>query len=442
MRKVKGVIFIILLLLFVDWIYFRTGTLTRQFSLFTASYFLIISLLIFVLINGIIYGKLFSFRSSVPRILVFLCLSLGISLFLSGRILDIGRAYDRYKNAKTVFNQDRIYRMDRELGFAPRPNATGYDYFNIGDSITGMSEVRFDSDGFRIPHGGKSFVSDTGDLFLGCSFTFSQYVKPEEGYPYLLASRLGHDPDVAARPAYGLGQMYVLADSLTKRKPYRYVILQYSPWLAERSVNYHAGWHSGYASMPYFAKVAPDSFVLEPPPYFNKDVREKAPPLDARRSYLSKLRYGFTEGIKFQVGGYFRDKLVAAKILVGLIPEGTSDKRGLEKFVYTHAVRSVRNSGAIPVIVKMWYNPGDTSHLAIARAIGDQAIFVDADAALDSVARDSGIGKADLYGIYVEQNGKRIYYDNHPNPLAHSIIAERIHRELMQHRAKSDTIRP
>jgi hypothetical protein len=80
--------------------------------------------------------------------------------------------------------------------------------------------------------------------------------------------------------------------------------------------------------------------------------------------------------------------------------------------------------------------------LAIARAIGDQAIFVDADAALDSVARDSGIGKADLYGIYVEQNGKRIYYDNHPNPLAHSIIADRIHRELMQYRARSGTIRP
>jgi hypothetical protein len=72
-------------------------------------------------------------------------------------------------------------------------------------------------------------------LALGCSFTYGAATNAENTYPYLVGQRLAGTTRNAGVSSYGLSQMMILAKRLVPAYKPDYLLVQYSPWLVDRS---------------------------------------------------------------------------------------------------------------------------------------------------------------------------------------------------------------
>ena len=418
-QRIITILFLLAFIVAFDWLMEATRFLEGGSRIRGAAAFLAYTLLFFLLAVNATYRLLFDFRSGMIKITVCLVSFLVISMYLADRVLAVSRLWSYAVDIRKKTDYF-LFKDDPHLGYRAVPNSAGnYEYF-IGDSIHGKVPVAFDSTGRRT----ASVPSPTGDsldLYLGCSFTFGDYVTAEQSYPYKTSARLGHVPVNAALSGYGLAQMNQLADTLLTSGRFRYVFIQLSYWLADRAVNPNRTTLYGYKAVPYFSKAG-EGFDLNDPVYksvFKKKAREWH---TLKRTYAGKLLFAATDGFSIEFIDYTSYLFARTGMRLGLVPRPAKDLRGLEFQVYDHIIDLVRRSGAVPVIVKMSYprelSPSFLDHLQ------SRAVVADIDKATADSCRISGKTYKEMFQLHHPHPGGPIFFDQHPNPAMTDLISD------------------
>lgn len=378
---------------------------------------------IFFLTLDLFNKKFFDLDLKISAIPIIIILVL-FSYHISKRLIAVDKYY---YGSKTITKKctPGLWQFDDILGHRGVPNANGAYLYFLGDSIKGQIPVSFDSSGYRIVPDSLKLTSEKLDLYLGCSCTFGDYVEAEDTFPYLTSKRLDHNYVNAAASAYGLGQMYYLAHKLISSNAFEYVFIQMSPWLVDRGMNLNGPIFSGCRPFPYFRAVG-DTFQLNPPAfrtsiysYGEIDWRK------SRASYLEKLYFFVSEGFRIQILDYYAYKWAVIKIKLGLIPKPTVDDIKLERFVYDKLLDLCYANSATPVLLKLFYQREECDELV--SYLSDKAMVIDLDEELDRISNfDEDLFKR-YFQIYHVQGQDTLWYDDHPNPRAHAMFAEKIY---------------
>jgi hypothetical protein len=221
--------------------------------------------------------------------------------------------------------------------------------------------------------------------------------------------------------------MVQLADSLIPSGRYRYVFIQMSGWLVDRSVSPNRTTIYGYKAVPYFSMIGDTPSIMYPvySSIFRKKEREWHL---GSKNYVQKMLFAATDGFKIEIIDYTRYLVAKAGMLLGMVPKPAKDKRAVEKYAYSHMVELARRHGATPVIVKMSYDTEAAKPIIM--DLSDKALIADVDLAVADSCRISGITYKDRYQLHHPHPGGPIHFDNHPNPALTELISNVIIRAL------------
>jgi hypothetical protein len=331
----------------------------------------------------------------------------------------------------------KLFKPDRELGFAPIPGAQGSEVFPIGEDIP----ARFDADGFRVPVDelrAPAVRQHPIVLTLGCSFTYGAAARAEDTYPYLLAQNFGGSPRNAAVSSYGLSQMLMLAQRLTPAQKPDYLVVQYSPWLVERAQTPFAPTYFGRLPTPYFYSDKSD--VALQAPVFQTKIFDL--PIDQyRRTDYSPGRGGrisflWQVGLPLFIHDDFYTGVYAVNRLLGRVSAPALDQNQIIRYVYGEIGRVARANGARLIIVILG---NDVNPVPLQSSWFPQdAIIVNAqDALIGRLPSATEESYEKSYGFW--RGSPPAIVDKHPNETAHRVIADAITREIFASRAKDET---
>ncbi len=383
-------------------------------------------LLFLAWIVGLFYRRTFQpmFRNKpviflAGLLLISVPLTYGKSLFDRGRI-----AYNFFKVKSTV--GAKVHRAHPELGLVSVPHSYGKNKFANGKTI----HVKYDDAGFRIPHVAPYAHAPEKPLilFLGDSYTFGDKCNAEEAFPWLTGQRLDRYTINAGIGSYGLAQMLIRARKLIKAYRPEFVVVQYSPWLAQRSVRIYTQSRYARIPVPYFVR---EKDIRLRPPLFDPPVyglRQWMPP---DHGFWPKAKFIWQAGIPV----FWREDLLHWKAqwqeLSGSVSAPyTSGIREIEKHVYGEIAGICRklNSRLIILPVSTITLPIDRDRVKL---LAKGANIADADSVLWSLGKDED-HYARLFCHWQTRGEDSVLVDYHPNPYAHKIIAQEISRVILQ----------
>ncbi|MCK6694813.1 MAG: hypothetical protein L6Q97_22265 [Thermoanaerobaculia bacterium] len=408
-----------------DYGYFKLNLAFGNKVLFDLSFFLLTTIFVFIFFSNLLYKTFFSFADPAWKVVLCMALPLAVAMLYSDRMLAINKFYFYSKNLPKK-SSGNLWRPDPVFAHRGVPNAQGsYNYY-IGDSIKGSIEVTFDNQGFRTVPDTLKVKSDTTNLFLGCSFTFGDYILAEEGYPYKTSVLLRHHFVNGGASAYGIAQMKLLLDSLLSQKKFHYVFIQFSPWHLERAMKINGPSFYGYRPFPYFSEHDA-GFQLNMPAYktnlyVSKDWHHSG------YSYRENLYFKISDGWQIEIQDFFSYNTARCKILLGLIPKPTKNRSALERYFYSYVLSVCSKNNTIPVFLKLAYPIEECRDLV--EYLDEKSILIDLDAELDAEVEKTGKTYDELFHIYHKLGETKLYYDAHPNAYANDIIAKKIYADL------------
>ncbi len=427
-------IFWLCIMIAFDWIFFVTvkpasgaSNIYGRPNMDHKVYFIGMTLLTFILLCSLGYKRLFSFKKPVD-LLFFAFFAFSASIFIGLRLRDITVLYD-YEFVHG--NRNRlswdVHYFDKRNNWRAKPNSHGFFEYGIGDSIQGRIPIYYDSLGSRTVSDELRVDSDTMDLFIGCSFTHGAYIRAEEGFPYLVTRRLGHSLMNIGMSSYGMAQMMDRLDSALSERRFKYVFIQMSDWLSQRSMQLNGLYNKSYPPVTYFTGGKGD-YSIAPIAYRHPDYGGLRSWAGMKRTYSNRLHFMRTKGFQVEVVSYLRYKVAQIKSHLGIVPKPASDKLDLEKYFYDRVIENVRKAGAIPVLYKIYWRDKDVEPLR--RYLEDKAIYADCDRIEDSVTARNLRSDKKYFWISHLHKGQKIYYDNHPNATANALFAENILKAL------------
>jgi hypothetical protein len=288
--------------------------------------------------------------------------------------------------------------------------------------------VSYDPEGLRVPLGQETRVPRHRPfvLTLGCSYTFGDATLAEDTYSEVLARRLGGTALNAGKSAYGLAQMLILARRLIPRYQPDVVVVQFSPWLAQRATSGFGHVTFGTAPVPRLTQD-PEGHVSIVPPAFNAAL------FDLPFARFDRPDHGPIEFLSLflEAGAplFVHDDALTLRYRLrrraGRSPVPAPDPERLNRAVYAEITSLARQHGARPVIVRLSH-PLEIHYQAM-RELSQDALLVNAQAALDARASDY----EDYQRRFAHWRGSPpVLVDTHPNAEAHRIIAREIARAL------------
>ena len=426
--KIYTSLFFVILFLIVD--YFHTRFLiSSKLSFFLVSVLEI--LIIFFLILNIIYKLLFNFNQKLKS-LFFILFSLLISLFIQFRFIAITEFWMYSVNIQKGATKN-LWKFDYKLAHKLNKNTTGSYFYHINNKETIKIKVLTDSIGFRGLEKNHYIKSDTMNLFLGCSYTFGDYIRSEEGFPYKTSKLLNQNFLNAGGSAYGLGQMKDLFDNLTKKYKFNFVFIQLSPWLVSRAIDLNGPTFYGYRPFPYFSDYR-NTFRLNNPAYtvcqnFNKNDFWRN-----KNTYLDKLHFLITTGFNVEIKDYFNFKITTLKVFLGLIPSPTKKRNELEIYFYDYIIKKCKKLNLKPVVLKLSLKD-ENYNRKLLNLISQNALLIDLDKAEIENYKTKNSEKNKIY--YLDKKGVKIFYDNHPNEIVNTIYSEYIYNKILENFQKS-----
>jgi hypothetical protein len=428
MKKQITQIFIIAFLLLVfDYIFFILKVSYDSKAIFYIFDYLVKSILFFLILVDIFYKRFFDFHSSKYTVIAFVLLPLLVSLHVSHRLIELDKFYF-YSKSPPKENSGNLWQFDDKLGHRAIANSKGSYDFYVRDSKKVETPVFFDSLGYRTVPDPLKIDSDKTDLYLGCSFTFGDYVNAEETYPYLTSKILNHGYINAGASAYGLAQMYQRAFELIPKKKFTYVFIQLSPWLADRAMEFNGPTFFGYRPFPYFSDFQ-GGFILNYPAYKTSMYEGiKHNWRGTGFSYLDKLHFSITDGFGIEILDYYSYVFATIKGKLGLIQQPTSNKKQLERYFYDQLIDLSKSNSAIPVILKLGYESRDSNELI--SYLSGKAIVVDLDEDLNKLSKNRHDLFKKYFELYYPQGQDQIWFDGHPNPVAHRLFSNKIIESL------------
>lgn len=334
-----------------------------------------------------------------------------------------------YKKIKT--NQrgwrGNVHAADAELGFSSVPNSVGAHVFPIGPDIP----MRYDEEGFRAPMEVEESSKRPRPLILalGGSFTYGDANYAKDTYPYLVGQSLKGTSKNAGRCSYGLSQMLLLAKRLVPIHKPDYLLVQYSTWLVDRAQKPFAPSYFGKLPAPFFYEID-HSFALYPPVFLTKKFEL---PVSRYRntptSWIDAFSFYWNVGLPLEFHDDFNMLKYKIHRSIGLIPNPTSKREELIKYVYEAITNVAEKCGARLVIVILGAdaNPVEVNE----QLFPSHALLVNAH---DALLRRLPIANMQNYNkAYAHWRGSPpVLVDRHPNETAHKIIAEAIVSEIGQ----------
>lgn len=367
---------------------------------------------------------------SLKKTTIFLLIIYGITIgvFYLGYVMYRTIRVYAYVTSHQRGWKGKVDTYDAELGFAPIPNSRGAQVFPIGSDIP----IQYDEYGFRVPVDSMSVSPKPRPLILtlGCSFTYGYATYAEETYPYLIGHYLKGYTMNAGVCSYGLAQMFILAKRLLPVHKPDYVIVQYSPWLAERAQSPFAPTYFAKLPTPYFYE---DSAGLRLHPPVFREITEFLP----IQSYQDTPRHTVGEFISFlrRVGlplfihDDFDVAIYYAQRIIGRIPRPANNREGIETYVYHEIARIAKENGVPMVIVVLGK---DQKPVTIPQHIfPENVLVVNAHSALLERLPEKTANA--YYRLYAHWRGSPPQMvDEHPNPYAHKIIAEELAKQIKE----------
>lgn len=395
----------------------------------------LLSLLFVLLITGICYQRFFTSKSlqTLARkaaLAVMLLLLFSITFKSLSLYNEISTLYAYVKKPSRGM-EGKFFMADSWLGHRVIPNQHGFHTFYINETTHGKIPIFTNSNGCRAPQSLAPFMlNDTTNLFLGCSFTWGDYNIAEETYPYLLSKQLNNNYLNAGVSAYGLAQMQLKCNELMKTHHFKYVFVQYSPWLIDRAVDKYGPTFFGYRPYPYVAKN--DTGLYLHAPFFGSSMYQV--PID----YFKTSKSGFIDRLKFiyQVGwlvlikDYFKKIFYDNCVRLHLLPNAHFNRQDVVNYTYSQIFNACKANGAQMVIVKFLAEDTLLNNFKYLQ----QVKVVNADSVLNAA-----IPATNFYEQYKKTychtvwDGKdTVVYDEHFNYHAHQLITKAILNNLSQ----------
>lgn len=400
---------------------------------------MLIALLFFLSITYKKYWDGNTFKKVIPSVsfIIGLLLTFFIVKEAYRSLRAIDKLYTHYKNNTGVLGD--VFMADDTLGHRGVPNGDGKTVYALSNSKIEVP-IKLDANGYRVPVSSQKAERDSLMMFLGCSFTWGDYVLAEQNYASLVADSLHYTPLNCGVDAYGLAQMLILAErNIVKYHP-KVLSVQYSPWLADRARFMFYPTIYGEMPYPFFTGNDKQELALHLP-YFRSSLYNPANRLfkTSPVSFSDKISFFFKVGVPMLVDTWKKQSFLLGMRL-GIVPSSEPDNKKIEQYVYQRIYQLCKENGVQLVVINIGgfgYTDEErmTNHYDRKRfntslpSLAKEVPFIDADSVLRA-----GIKKDENYSKYVHW-GKNsptdsTIYDNHPNPMAHKIIAETLVKGL------------
>jgi hypothetical protein len=354
------------------------------------------------------------------KLLFPMCLLL-IPLLIAYGLTIAYRARPLYSYAKGHSRgwRNPVYRSDPVLGWVPIPGIRSAHTFPVGPDIP----MQFDAEGFRIPVGEqKADRSRPLILALGCSFTYGDACLAEDTFPHKVAQSLGGTELNAGVCSYGLAQMMVLAERLIPQYSPDYVLIQYSPWLFDRAATHFAPTYFSYAPSPFFADTHTGGVELCPPVFSIYDI-DLSPWRASRRGPLDFASFLLRRALPLFIHDDVSIFSYRVRRAMGLIKNPTGNRSEVLKIVYGRIQALCSQNKSSPLIIILGDSSAEVPVPDELRALGMP--LVNAHAALiAALAEPTDDAYRQAYAHF--RGSPPVCVDGHPNPHAHTLIAESI----------------
>ncbi|MFC1643682.1 hypothetical protein ACFL1F_01205 [Chlamydiota bacterium] len=327
---------------------------------------------------------------------------------------------------------------DAKLGFKYIANAKAFQTCGSKSKIPTYT----DENGFRIPISNmKNQSNEESLLTLGCSHTHGAALYAKDTFPFLVGDMTGLKVFNGGVCSYGLSQMLIRARQLIPKIKPKYLIVQYSPWLIERSISGFAPIHYGRSPVPYFYK-SNDSIKIAPPLFKAQRLNLTSQKQKFSKTKISKLDY-FLFILKFGIPlavdeikyCYYK---IASKL--GFVPEFGNDDNLDKKMIVKEVYKEISNLAKkykVTMIILILRN-GHHANMQDLEMFPKNVTIVDAHTAMLNKLGDH-INKESYSKAYWHWKGvpPRIV-DRHPNSKAHKIIAYEIVKKIKELENYSD----
>ncbi len=309
---------------------------------------------------------------------------------------------------------DNIFRFHPDLGYSTISGKTVFHTIPGKDKVP----VVFDENGIRSTPNRNNQASSK-ILFLGCSFTHGYGVESEKTFSALTGEGLEMNALNAGKPGWGLAQMQLETAKLVPLVKPQIVVLQYSKWLPERSMQIYAPFNFGKCTVPYYSK-AKDASIQISPPAFHSVAYDLDIPAHADDSLPA---FTFNVSLPLFLHDDFMSLLTNVKLLLGLIPAPCGDKDKITSYAYSEIAKICAENNAKPYILHLYGSPRDKEEKN--PAFPSDIPVIDSFDALGSKLQptdEKSWKKA--YSFVDDKSGKIL--DSHPNHAEHKIISEKI----------------
>lgn len=311
-----------------------------------------------------------------------------------------------------------LLQYDASLGYASKPGGSGRWLIAYGDPVPAY----IDADGLRVPSPEAAADGERRPrlLFLGDSFTYGQLVAAENAFAWKAAAKLGGTALNAGVPGYNLAQMTLRARQLVPKLKPDYVVVQYSPWLAERALTEFApSVYPTHVSVPYYANS--DAGLAIQPPLFRPAIFslpekywQSAPGFADRFSFIT------TVALPALLWDDSNMLWLRSKQLLGLAKRPATDQEAVIRKAYDDINNVARENGARLIIAVLGFGeefpvPGQLFPRDI-YGVNTQIALMQP---LQDKSRDSYVRH---YWLWRGNPPQPV--DAHPNEQAHEIIAQ------------------
>lgn len=422
----------ICLLLFISLSYFAKYTGLFKSDVNKTIYQTLQCFILLFCIIGIAYKRIWfvsDFKrgpSALSKIALFLFIFFTCFNFLSIN-KKIKAYYNSFNSDNFITWSDQVYLQDDSLGYKMKPNTNAFQIYSNMNPIP----VVTNQDGFRVPGFFDTLSvlkTKTDLLFLGCSFTYGSACKAEDTFPYVVAKEKKLNYINAGVGGYGLAQMYLLSQKLIFTYKPKYVIIQYSPWLLERSVNEFAPTRGGYLlPAPYFAKKN-NSLELQLP-VFKSYVNTLNPLRDREIYHNDFIAYYFKKGIIYFTREQIQIILLRIKNLLSVKQRPAKEKAEVELFAYKEMFEKAKQNNSKIILCKIAGPQFSENFKTLLKEYN--VSLADAKSLLYSnLGSDSEEKYKIKYNHWGHKGNDSVFIDGHPNTLAHKIIASSILKEI------------
>ncbi|HEY4312934.1 MAG TPA: hypothetical protein VGN12_26015 [Pirellulales bacterium] len=319
-----------------------------------------------------------------------------------------------------------VHRADAELGYASIPGSEGEQTFAIGPDLP----IRYDENGFRVPPAANASTPSADGLrilTLGCSFTFGDACPAEETFAFRLQKELQGTVLNAGKCSYGLAQMVLLARELIPRHKPDLVVVQYSPWLLDRSMTCYLPSYYGAMPGPYFCEREGKLEIARP--VFAWSPQDFSHYRDTPKSFGEFLSFAARHAIPLKIHDDLGRSATSVKQRLGLTPVPCRDAEQVVAAGYSELEKLCQDAQAQMVVVVLGGSSEPVTVPAYLAELGVPLAHAH-EAMIEQLTERDQENYLKTYANWRGEPPRMV--DTHPNAQAHEIIANCIVDALRQ----------